>query len=312
MCIVKMAVTTAAILLIAGNAHAQRGTGQQGGIIGNGGLPPIGSSPNRAGGRGGVAPGNGRNADNSYQEGLRRRVPPEVAALRDRIQLRSYEFGPTGEEMSYALFVPGKYRKKKPNALVIALHGAGVTPDSIVGGFANAADRYGYIIAAPMGYNKSGWYGLPGPTDAETAERSEQDVMNVLDLVRAEFNIDPRRIYIAGQSMGGIGAVHIAAKHPDIFAAVGAMSPGLTPRAAQLDEIRDFDAAPIIVLAGDNDELVPIDLVRTWVAGLKDRGVPCKYYEYKDGNHVATLVGGPGQVFEFFKQYSRPPARSAP
>jgi poly(3-hydroxybutyrate) depolymerase len=302
--IIKMVVAAAAIL-IAGNAFAQRGTGQQGGIIGNGGLPPIGSTPNRGGGQGGRGPNSGRNAGNSYQERMQQRIPPEVAALRARIQQRTYEFKPTGEQISYSLFLPRQYKKTKAMPLVIALHGAGVSPDSIANGFASAADKYGYIIAAPMGYNVRGWYGVKGPTDAETASRSEQDVMNVLDMVREEFNIDPRRIYIAGHSMGGIGAVHIAAMHPDIFAAVGAMSPGFTRPALQQKEFTDFDAAPVIVLAGDNDELIPIDLVRGWVANLKQREVPTRYYEYTGGNHAATLVGGPGQVFEFFRKYCR-------
>ncbi len=56
-------------------------------------------------------------------------------------------------------------------------------------------------------------------------ELSEKDVMNVLALVRKEFKVDDRRIYLMGHSMGGAGALHLAVKYPDIWAAVGVMAP---------------------------------------------------------------------------------------
>ena len=85
-----------------------------------------------------------------------------------------------------------------------------------------------------MGYNTGGWYGSPAlgggrgrcrGTDGQTAEGrgargrgfgggnqpenlaelSEKDVMNVLAMVREEFNLDESRIYLTCHSMGGAG-----------------------------------------------------------------------------------------------------------
>jgi predicted peptidase len=53
---------------------------------------------------------------------------------------------------------------------------------------------------------------------------SEQDVMNVLALVRQEFNIDDRRIYLMGHSQGGGGARHLAEKYSDIWAGVALLA----------------------------------------------------------------------------------------
>ena len=41
---------------------------------------------------------------------------------------------------------------------------------------------------------------------ADIPELSELDVMNVLAIVRKDFNVDPSRIYLWGHSMGGGGA----------------------------------------------------------------------------------------------------------
>src|SRR5262249_48765286 len=100
-------------------------------------------------------------------------------------------------------------------------------------GLTEQAEKYGYIVVAPMGYNSTGWYGALGPgvgfggkgfgkgkgkggdLPKNLGELSEKDVMNVLGLVRKEFEVDEKRIYLIGHSMGGAGAYHLGAKYPD-------------------------------------------------------------------------------------------------
>ena len=43
--------------------------------------------------------------------------------------------------------------------------------------------------------------------------------MNVLALVRKEFNVDDQRIYLMGHSQGGGGARHLAEKYLDTWQA---------------------------------------------------------------------------------------------
>ncbi len=253
--------------------------------------------------------GGGMQGGGAFAGGFQSGRQAENAAIRDRINARSYKFEPTGERLSYAVFLPRKYDKKKPMPLILLLHGNNVPPESIITPFGTAADKHGYILVAPMGYTLSGWYGMHGLGNAQTAKYSEQDVMTVLDLARAEFNIDPRRVYIAGHSMGGSGAVHIAAAHPEIWAAVGTLSGpamGNTP-----GENQNLSNLPIIVEQGDKDELIPVDGVRHWVENLKERAAPTEYYEFKGGTHVTTLQGGAERVLAFFDKYSRPEAETA-
>jgi len=46
--------------------------------------------------------------------------------------------------------------------------------------------------------------------------------MNVLDMIRKEFNIDENRTYLMGHSMGGAGSIYLGVKYASIWAAVGA------------------------------------------------------------------------------------------
>ena len=52
--------------------------------------------------------------------------------------------------------------------------------------------------------------------------------MNVLDLVRKEYTIDPNRIYLMGHSMGGFGTWWLGQKYAGTWAAIAPMS-GVLP-----------------------------------------------------------------------------------
>src|SRR5579862_7026552 len=142
-----------------------------------------------------------------------------------RVQQRKYHFADTNEDLPYALFVSSKVSKDKKNPLIVALHGLGGDQNSLMRGNAvDLAEAGGYILVGPMGYNPRGWYGTPAGTPRAGArkaapkgnpdaandppnlrELSEKDVMNVLDVIRKEFNVDDRRTYLMGHSMGGAG-----------------------------------------------------------------------------------------------------------
>lgn len=239
---------------------------------------------------------------------------PGARPLHRGIDMRSYVFEPTGEKLAYGVFVPRKLDRSKPAPLIIALHAANAAPEAILNPLASAADKRGYIMVAPMGYGPVGWYGferrLAGRAERETSALSEIDVMNVLRMARAEFNIDPRRIYVAGASMGGVGAVHLASKYKDLFAAVGVISPAITSNIPE--EFDSYDGAPVVVLHGDRDDSVPVDLVRGWVAHLKAKAVPHYYFQYRGGTHLSVVQDSGERVLSWFDKYSRPETSPAP
>ena len=67
---------------------------------------------------------------------------------------------------------------------------------------------------------------------AKVREASEKDVMKVLDMVRTEFNVDERRIYLMGHSMGGAGTYYLGSKHGNVWAALAPIAPALPIRSA--------------------------------------------------------------------------------
>ncbi|MBC52643.1 MAG: hypothetical protein CMQ34_02290 [Gammaproteobacteria bacterium] len=208
-----------------------------------------------------------------------------------RVQHRSYVFEPTGETIPYAVFIPDSYRAGTPAPLVVSLHGLGRTYDWLMGyeGFLDDAEAYGFIVVTPLGYVRRGWYGSRATENPVHAGRSEADVMNVISRVKDEFSIDEARTYLWGHSMGGAGTYHIAANNPGMFAALAVAAPAPHPQQSptMLSAIRD---TPILVIQGTDDELVPVEMTRRWVAAMRAIGMPHVYVELEGADHTNFIA----------------------
>ena len=237
-----------------------------------------------------------------------------------RVQNRTYLFEETNESIPYAVFVSSKVSNEKENPLIIALHGLGGSPVSLLRGNAlDLAEEGGYILVGPMGYNPRGWYGVPafggrggrgrgarGGASADPPnlrELSETDVMNVLGMIREEFNVDDGRTYLMGHSMGGAGAFHLGVKYASNWAAIAAIAPaafGLQP--AMLEEIEEM---PVIVVQGDADTAVPVANTRRWADKLDELDMTHEYHEIPGGGHGDVISIGMPDIFAFFGRHSR-------
>jgi predicted peptidase len=243
-----------------------------------------------------------------------------------RVQQRKYHFADANEDLPYAVFVSSKVSKDKKNPLIIALHGLGGDQNSLLRGNAvDLAEEGGYILVGPMGYNPRGWYGTPvgaprrgraGTPKANPAaandppnlrELSEKDVMNVLDIIRKEFNVDERRTYLMGHSMGGAGTLYLEAKYASNWAAIAAIAPAafaMLPNAVpMLTPIKD--TVPVIVTQGDADTAVPVDYTRRWIEAMKQLQMNYKYVEIPGEDHGSIIAKGMPEIFAFFHAHAK-------
>jgi predicted peptidase len=252
-------------------------------------------------------------ADRSACPAQDKAVPKaDVPVETGKILKRTYFFKEAGKDMEYALFVPKGYDGKKATPLVVALHGLYATPQIQIRypGLTDQAQKHGYIVVAPMGYNTKGWYGSFGMKSPKwqpenLGELSEKDVMNVLELIRKEFVIDPDRIYLMGHSMGGGGTWHLGLKYPDLWAALGPIAPAIFSSPNELTKIKHL---PVILVQGDKDKLVPVATARKWAAKMKELGMTHQYIEVKDGDHIFPAFQKLPEIFDFFDKHPKKPA----
>jgi predicted esterase len=233
-----------------------------------------------------------------------------------RVQQRTYRFAETGEDLAYTVFVSSKVRPDTPAPLIVALHGYGGDSNFLVRGrLVDLAEENGYIVVGPLGYNATGWYGSPviviggGPIEPPNlAELSEKDVLNVLAIARHEFNIDPRRTYLMGHSMGGAGTLFLGQKYADQWAAIAAIAPAaFLMQPTQKDILAPIKAAglPLMITQGDKDPVVPPTATRTWASAMAELGVTHEYIEMPGRDHGTIIADGMPDLFRFFAAHPR-------
>jgi len=144
---------------------------------------------------------------------------------------RAYTSPYDGNLQKYSVHIPRSYNRNKRWPLVIGMHGIGsgthYTLRRVLGrdrdkekgepggkplirNYMPRLPNLGVLTACAWGYHNSAFWFY-----------GENDVMRVIDEMKAAFRIDPDRVYLTGLSLGGLGTYHIGHHFPDQFAALG-------------------------------------------------------------------------------------------
>lgn len=171
--------------------------------------------------------------------------------------------------------------QKQPLPLLIALHGAGGDESMFMFGYGDgilrklAADRR-LIVASP----RSEMLGTPANFDALVANLSR------------DYPIDPKRIYVVGHSMGAAVTSGLATSRGSAIAAVACLAGGritAPPKDAPLPDPKPR-TAPVLIIAGPLDPIIPAARLRPGADAAKAAGLPVLYRERENYGH--TLIVG--------------------
>ena len=253
--------------------------------------------------------------------GIPRSAQSTLTASQRRIWECTYKFAEANADMPYTLFVPTTYDPAKPSPLIVDLHGLNITPlqQILFDGTTDFAEKYGFIVMAPMGYSVTGgWRGRAG-APVETAqvkpgtnvrysasELSELDAMTALKLIREKYNIDNDRIFLMGHSMGGLGTYYLGGKYNNIWAGLAPIS-GLGGIADAAAAAR-YKAIPMLLIHGEKDSIIPPSVSRRSVMFLQTVGAPHVYLEFPGMDHEFWIRRGAEHMekpFLFFSMLSK-------
>lgn len=226
---------------------------------------------------------------------------------------RHYLLQGASEIMPYRVYVPKNYSASKPAALVIALHGLGANEDSFFDSYdklpPQLAEQHNFLMAAPLGFRRDGFYGSQLMSGGDVAARrraeySEKDVLEVLRLMKASYNVDESRIYLMGHSMGAIGTWALGSKYPQTWAALVAFA-----GTGQTTLAENMKAIPQFVVHGDADNTVNVSGSRNMVAKLKELNANVTYIEVPGGSHTGVVVPNLAKAFDFMATQKKPAAQ---
>lgn len=144
------------------------------------------------------------------------------------IQL-TYTDPKTGVKLAYNLYVPDNYNKNKSYPLITFIH-----DDSIVGKSTKSALTQGYggviwatkveqkkhasFVLVPA-FKKSTVSGGMGQSGSSVVKSQVNTYLDLLASLQKKYNIDNKRLYATGQSMGCMTMLYLNATHPNLFAA---------------------------------------------------------------------------------------------
>ncbi len=168
----------------------------------------------------------------------------------------------SGEKRQYLLHVPKSYDRARPTPLVISMHDAALWPATQMEAsqWSRAADEHGFIVVYPWGSD------MPTIWHVERGARLIRDVRfisELIDTLKAAYNIDPSRIYADGLSNGGGMAFVLSCTLSDRIAAVGMVS---AAQSLPWSWCTDPRPVPMMVVHGTADPITPFNGGRSPVA----------------------------------------------
>mgnify|MGYP003663207936 CR=1 FL=1 len=207
------------------------------------------------------------------------------------------------DTLRYRLLIPKDYDGKKDYPLVVDLHhGGGMGSDNLIQlDAANPSkllstpenrEKYPAFIIVPQCPLNSSFRALPkhqGIADL---------IFEAMDTLEEEFNIDEKRRYVMGISLGGYGTWHLIGSRPEKFAAAIPICGGGDP-----DMANNMINVPIWAFHGDKDRNVPVHLTRDVISAVRAAGGSPKYTEYSAGHDIWNRVyNTPGLLDWLFAQ----------
>ncbi len=188
---------------------------------------------------------------------------------------------------TFAYYIPPQLPPNAP--VVLVFHGSGMTGEGMRSAtersFDQLADRKGFLLVYPNGYQNT-WNDCRKAVNLPAKIDGVDDVSFVRALIaqlRADYSIDPARVYAMGFSNGAHFVYRLAVEAPDALAAVAAISANFST-----DENSDCRPVgkpiPIMILLGTADPLNP------YHGGLAYRGATVRSAE-ATAEYFARLNG---------------------
>jgi predicted peptidase len=139
--------------------------------------------------------------------------------------------------------------------------------------------KYRCFVMAPA-VSRSAVWSLPKGFQKLRGAQRLPVVLEALDAVLQEHPVDPARVYVTGQSMGGFGTFGAIAVSPQTFAAAMPVCGGWDTADAE-----KMKSVPLWVFHGEADGTVPADRSRRMVEAIKQAGGSPEYTEYPGVGH---------------------------
>lgn len=203
-----------------------------------------------------------------------------------------------GPDLPFLFTEPLEIRDSQLYPLVLCLHGAGGRGTDNQGRGSEAfkvmnspemREKYPAYLLMPQCPTGESWvdanWNSGYSIDSTRISNELQAVSKLIDRIILEYPVDPKRIYITGQSMGGFGTWDLLMRRPGLFAAAVPVCGG-----GDITKVQDLDQTGIWLFHSADDPTVPVTLSRELYQALQAAGHPgVRYTEFPAGGHQSWV-----------------------
>jgi phospholipase/carboxylesterase len=183
-----------------------------------------------------------------------------------------------GNRGGFSLYVPEYYTPEREWPLVVALHGGSGNGRNFLWSWLRDARSYGAILMAPTATGAT-WALMGEDTDTPNLAR-------ILDLVRARYTIDPRRMLLTGLSDGGTFCYVTGLEQSSPFTHLAPVAATFHPLMAELADAERLRDLPVYIVHGALDWMFPVEVARNTSSLLAKAGAKVTYREIDDLSHT--------------------------
>jgi phospholipase/carboxylesterase len=191
------------------------------------------------------------------------------------------------ERRGFATFEPIHYERGYAYPLVVWLHGAAGSERELRQVMPRVSTR-NYVAIAPRGCTPdrrhTGRYDWQQSAEAIVA--SETLVARCLAAAARQFNVHPRRIFLAGRGSGGTMAVRLAWNDPTRFAGVVSLNGPLPCSLQPLRQINELRQVPCLLAMSRDSRLYPQSRVCSDLRLLHSAGCTVALRQYPGSDEL--------------------------
>jgi len=194
--------------------------------------------------------------------------------------------------LPYRLLLPMGYDAARAYPIILYLHGAAGRGDDNLKPLewgptlfleGDLRRKHGFFLVVPQCSPSTGWQEVDfndklGMKESESLRLAIELVETILP---KQFNIDPKRRYLTGVSMGGHAVWGILVRRAGLFAAAVPVCAGGSAKIVTDSAAR----YPVWAFHSDDDHLMPVQQARDLVKAWREHGGIARYTEYTGLKH---------------------------
>ncbi|MFH1854570.1 MAG: prolyl oligopeptidase family serine peptidase [Candidatus Omnitrophota bacterium] len=182
----------------------------------------------------------------------------------------------------YLLYLPNTVLSGGGSSVLVCLAGWGVKVEDDINVWKFPAEKNNFLLILPQ-------LNHPNIRTSKDHLQVESFIFSIVDKVLEQYPVDEGRIFIAGTSAGGMMAIDLALKYPDIFSGIGVICGARLTRSNGFELgrfLKNAKEQKFYIIHGENDKIISLKEAKKTRDKLERYKAEVKFEIIEGGAHT--------------------------